>query len=92
VKAKTLEELLVHLNLSQEEKTRYGELIEECLDRERQILACQKQSEEGLKTMNDYIETVINTLEEVHKSLQQINGSLGEVFLRRIPESNLPKA
>jgi len=92
VKAKTVEELLVHLDLSQEERERHAELIQECLEREKKLLLFQGQSEEGLKILGGCLQTIGTTLEEVHRSLQRINDRLGEVYLRRMPASKLSKA
>ena len=92
MKAKTVEELLVQLNLSQEEKVRHAELTEECLDREKTILACQNQSEERLEILGSHIDIIGSTLEAVHRSLQEINERLAETLLKRIPESKLPRA
>jgi len=92
VKAKTVEELLVHLNLSQEEWERHAELIQECLDRERKLAFFERQSEEGLTMLSDHVQTLGTTLEDAFSSLQRLQDHLGEVLLRQMPEWKLPKA
>ena len=92
MKAKTVEELLVQLNLSQEESERHAELIQECLERERKLFLFQRQSEEGLRIFTDHVQTLGSTLEGVHMSLRKLQDRLGEVLLRRMPESKFPKA
>jgi hypothetical protein len=92
VKARTVEELLVQLNLSQEEKERHAELIQECVERERKLFLFQRQSEEELRTFTDHAQTLGTTIEGFHMSLRKLHDRLGEVLLRRIPESKFSKA
>ena len=92
MKAKNLEELLLQLNLSPEERAQHAELIKECQDREKGILACRQQSEEGLEIISGSIQSFASILEAVGRSFQQVNDRLFEVLLRRIPESKLPRA
>jgi len=92
VKANSVDELLACLDLSQEERERHAELIQECLDREKKLILFQRQSEEGLRILADRIQSFGTTLEGVHRSLRQLQEPFGEVFLRRLPGSKLPRA
>ena len=92
MKANTVDELLAYLDLSQEERERHAELIQECLDREKRLLLFQRKSEEELRIFADRIQTFGTTIEVVHRSLRQLQERLGDALLRRIPESKFPKA
>jgi hypothetical protein len=89
---KTVGELLLDLDLSDEEIERHAHLILECLEREKKLLDHRQKIEEGIKIIEAHLNNIARTVYIIHKSLQRVNERMAEAILHYLPESNLPRA
>jgi hypothetical protein len=92
MKSRTVEELVLELDLTEEEKEKHIERIQECLERQRRLIDYRKKSEEGVRAMEAHLNHISRTLLIIHRSVQQVNNHLAEVILKNLPESKMPRA
>ena len=92
MKSRTVEELLMELELTEEEKGKHGELISECLERQRRLIDYRKNGEEGVKAIEVHLNSISRTLLIIHQSVQQVNDRLAGVILQNLPDSKMPRA
>jgi hypothetical protein len=92
MKSRTVEELLFELDLTEEEKEKHLDLIQDCLERKRRLLAFRRKSEEGARSVEVHLNHILRNLLILHQSVQRVNNHLAEVVLKNIPESKMPKA
>lgn len=92
MKSRTVEELLYELDLTEEEKEKHLDLIQDCLERKRRLLAFRKKNEEGARAVEVHLNNMLRNLLILHQSVQRVNSHLAEVVLKNIPESKMPKA
>jgi fructoselysine-6-P-deglycase FrlB-like protein len=92
MKSRTVEELLLELDLTEEEKEKHLDLIQDCLERQRRLIAFRKKSEEGVRAVEAHFNNIFRNLLILHQSVQRVNNHLAEVLLKNLPESKMPKA
>jgi hypothetical protein len=92
MKSRTVEELLLEIDLTEEEKEKHIELIQDCLERQRRLIDYRKKSEEGVRAMEVHLNNISRTLLIIHQSVQQVNDRLAEVILKNLPDSKMPQA
>ena len=92
MKSRTVEELLLEIDLTEEEKEKHIELIQDCLERQRRLIGYRKKSEEGVRAMEVHLNNISRTLLIIHQSVQQVNDRLAEVILKNLPDSKMPQA
>ena len=92
MKSRTVEELLLEIDLTEEEKEKHIELIQDCLERQRRLIDYRKKSEEGGRAMEIHLNNISRTLLIIHQSVQQVNDRLAEVILKNLPDSKMPQA
>ncbi len=92
MKSRTVEELLLELNLTEEEKGIHAKLIQESLERQKRLIEYRQKSEEGARALEIYLRSLSRALLFFHQSVQQVNDRLAGVILQNLPESKMPKA
>ena len=92
MKSRTVEELLLELDLTDEEMGKQAELIEECLERQKRLIDDRKKSEAGIRAIEAHLDNISRTLLIIHQSIQQVNDRLAEAMLKNLPPSKMPKA
>ena len=92
MKSRTVEELLLELDLTEEEKEKHLDLIQDCLERQRRLIAHRKKSDEGARAMEVHLNNIFRNLLILHQSVQRVNNHLAEVLLKNLPESKMPRA
>ena len=92
MKSRTVEELLLELELTEEEGAQHAELIRECLGRERGLVDDRKKSKEGLKAIDAHLNNISRVILVIHESFLQINDRLAEALLQNFPDSKMPRA
>lgn len=92
MKSRTVEELLLEPDLTEEEKEKHLDLIQDCLERQRRLIDYRKKNEEGVRTIEVHLNHISRTLLIIHQSVQQVNNRLAEVILKNLPDSKMPKA
>jgi len=92
MKSRTVEELLLELELTEEEKGKHAKLIQESLERQKRLIEYRKEGEQGVRVLKIYLRSLSRTLLIIHQSVQQVNDRLAGVILQNLPESKMPKA
>ncbi|HXZ37867.1 MAG TPA: hypothetical protein VEL68_17725 [Thermodesulfobacteriota bacterium] len=92
MKSRTVEELLLELDLTEEEKGKHAKLIQESLERQKRLIEYRKEGEEGVRALEIYLRTLSRALLVIHQSVQQVNDRLAGVMLQNLPESKMPRA
>ncbi len=92
MKSRTVEELLLELDLTEEEKGKHAKLIRESLERQKRLIEHYEKGEEGVKALEIYLRSLSRSLLIIHQSVQQANDRLAGIILQNIPESKMPKA
>jgi len=92
MKSRTVEELLLELDLTEEEKGKHEKLIQESLERQKRLIDFRKKSQEGVRALEIYLHNLSRTLLIIHQSVQQVNDHLAGAILQSLPESKMPKA
>ena len=92
MKSRTVEELLLELDLTEEEKGKHAKLIQESLERQKRLIEYRKEGEEGVRALEIYLRSLSRALLVIHQSVQQVNDRLAGVILQNLPESKMPKA
>jgi len=92
MKSRTIEELLLELDLTEEEKGKHAKLIQESLERQKRLIEYRKEGEQGVRVLEIYLRSLSRTLLIIHQSVQQVNDRLAGVILQNLPESKMPKA
>jgi len=92
MKSRTVEELLLELDLTEEEKGKHAKLIQESLERQKRLIEYRKEGEQGVRVLEIYLRSLSRTLLIIHQSVQQVNDRLAGVILQNLPESKMPKA
>ncbi len=92
MKSRTVEELLLELDLTEEEKRKHAKLIQESLERQKKPIEYHKKGEEGVRALEIYLRSLYRSLLIIHQSVQQANDRLAGIILQNIPESKMPKA
>jgi hypothetical protein len=92
MKSRTVEELLLELDLAEEEKAEHAKLIQESLERQKRLIEYLKEGEEGVRALEIYLRSLSRALLIIHQSVQQVNDRLAGVILQNLPESKMPKA
>jgi len=92
MKSRTVEELLLELELTEEEKGKHAKLIQESLERQKRLIEYRKEGEQGVRVLEIYLRSLSRTLLIIHQSVQQVNDRLAGVILQNLPESKMPKA
>lgn len=92
MKSRTVEELLLELDLTEEEKGKHAKLIQESLERQKRLIEYRKEGEEGVRALEIYLRTLSRALLIIHQSVQQVNDRLAGVMLQNLPESKMPRA
>jgi hypothetical protein len=92
MKSRTVEELLLELDLTEEEKGKHAKLIQESLERQKRLIEYHKKGEEGVRALEIYLRSLSRALLIIHQSVQQVNDRLAGVILQNLPESKMPKA
>jgi hypothetical protein len=92
MKSRTVEELLLELDLTEEEKGKHAKLIQESLERQKRLIEYHKRGQEGVRTLEIYLRSLSRSLLIIHQSVRQANDRLAGVILQNIPESKMPQA
>jgi hypothetical protein len=92
MKSRTVEELLLELDLTEEEKGKHEKLIQESLERQKRLIDFRKKSQEEVRALEIYLRNLSRTLLVIHRSVQQVNDHLAGAILQNLPESRMPKA
>ena len=92
MKSRTVEELLLELDLTEEEKGKHAKLIQESLERQKRLIEYHKKGEEGVRALEIYLRSLSRTLLIIHQSVQQVNDRLAGLILQNLPGSKIPKA
>ncbi len=92
MKSRTVEDLLLELDLTEEEKGKHAKLIQESLERQKRLIEHYEKGEEGVKALEIYLRSLSRSLLIIHQSVQQANDRLAGMILQNIPESKMPKA
>ncbi len=92
MKSRTVEELLLELDLTEEEKGKHEKLIQESLEQQKRLIEYHKKGEEGVRALEIYLRSLFRTLLIIHQSVQQVNDRLAGLILQNLPESKIPKA
>jgi len=92
MKSRTVEELLLELDLTEEEKGKHAKLIQESLERQKRLIEYRKEGEEGVRALEIYLRSLSRALLVIHQSVQQVNDRLAGVMLQNLPESKMPRA
>jgi hypothetical protein len=92
MKSRTVEELLLELDLAEEEKAEHAKLIQESLERQKRLIEYLKEGEEGVRALEIYLRSLSRALLVIHQSVQLVNDRLAGVILQNLPESKMPKA
>ncbi len=82
---KTIDDLLREKNLTPEEMERHRELIEECRVRETQINEYSRASQDSMKRMNDELNKLARTAEELWQEAQKLTNRVNGIYLRVTP-------
>jgi transcription initiation factor TFIIIB Brf1 subunit/transcription initiation factor TFIIB len=81
MKSRTVEELLLELGLTKEEKKKHKELIQESLERQKRLLEYHQRGEEGVRALEIYLRSLSRSLLIMHQSVRQANDRLAGVIL-----------
>jgi hypothetical protein len=92
MRIKTVEEQLVELSVTEEERKRHADLIQECLEREKRLNSYRVKIQEGMETVTANLQTFSHTMEIIDLGLRELYGRLAEITLRLSPVSKLPRA
>ncbi|NWF53287.1 MAG: hypothetical protein HXY45_00660 [Syntrophaceae bacterium] len=92
MKSRTVEEVLLELDLTEEEKEKCLELIRDYLEGQRRPMEYRKKTEERGKAVEVHLNQICRTILIIHRSVQQVNDHLAEVLLKNLPESRMPRA
>jgi len=92
MRIKTVEEQLVKLSVTEEERKRHADLIQECLEREKRLNSNRVKIQEGMKAVTANLQTIGHTMEIINLGLRELSGRLAEITLRLSPVSKLPRA
>ena len=92
MRIKTVEEQLVELNVTEEERKRHADLIQECLEREKRLNSYRVKIQEGMEAVTVNLQTIGHTMEIIDLGLRELSGRLAEITLRLSPVSKLPRA
>jgi hypothetical protein len=92
MKSRTVEELLLELDLTEEEKGKHAKLIQESLERQKRLIEYRKEGQEGVRALEIYLRGLSRALLVIHQSVQQVNDRLAGVMLQNLPESKMPRA
>jgi hypothetical protein len=92
MRIKTVEEQLVKLSVTEEERKRHADLIQECLEREKRLNSYRVKIQEGMETVTANLQTFSHTMEIIDLGLRELYGRLAEITLRLSPVSKLPRA
>ena len=92
MKSRTVEELLLELDLTEEEKGKHEKLIQESLEQQKRLIEYHKKGEEGVRALEIYLRSLSRTLLIIHQSVQQVNDRLAGLILQNLPGSKIPKA
>jgi chromosome segregation ATPase len=85
---KTIGDLLREKNLTPEELERHRELIEECKAREAQINEYSRASQDSMKRMNDELDKLARTAEELWQEAQKLTNRVNGIYLRVMPAAD----
>jgi chromosome segregation ATPase len=85
---KTIVDLLREKNLTPEELERHRELIEECKAREAQINEYSRASQDSMKRMNDELNKLARTAEELWQEAQKLTSRVNGIYLRVTPTTD----
>ena len=92
MRIKTVEEQLVELSVTEEERKRHADLIQECLEREKRLNSYRAKIQEGMEAVTANLQTFSHTMEIIDLGLRELSGRLAEIALRLSPVSKLPRA
>lgn len=92
MKSRTVEELLLELDLSEEEMGEHAELIQESLERQKRLIEYRKKGEPGIRALEIHLHYFSRNLLIIHQSFQQLKDRLAGVILQNLPESKMPRA
>ena len=92
MKGKTVEESLLAMKLTREEKKIHSRLIQEYRQRERKFIQNRLESEEGIQILMAHLNHLTNAIKIIDQHLQEANDRLAEVILRDMPDSKIPHA
>jgi len=92
MKSRTVEELLLELDLTEEEKGKHAKLIQESLEQQKRLIEYHKKGEEGVRALEIYLRSLSRALLIIHQSVQQVNDRLAGLILQNLPGSKIPKA
>jgi chromosome segregation ATPase len=84
---KTIDDLLREKNLTPEEMEEHRELIAECRLREAQISEYTRASQKSMKKMNDELDRLARTAEELWREAQKLTHRVNGICLRVTPSS-----
>ena len=84
---KTIDDLIRDKGLSTEELERHRELIAECRLREAQISEYTRASQESMRKMNDELNKLARTAEELWEEAQKLTHRVNGIYLRVTPAS-----
>jgi multidrug resistance efflux pump len=92
MRIKTVEEQLVELSVTEEERKRHADLIQECLEREKRLNSYRVKIQERMEAVTANLQTISHTMEIIDLGLRELSGRLAEITLRLSPVSKLPRA
>ncbi len=92
MRIKTVEEQLIELRVTEEERKWHAGLIQECLDREKKLNSYRVKIREGMEAVTGNLQTMIHTMETIDLRLRELRERLAEITLRLSPVSKLPRA
>jgi predicted RNA binding protein with dsRBD fold (UPF0201 family) len=92
MRIKTVEDQLIELGLTEEEKKQHADLIQECLEREKRLNSYRMKIEEGMEAITMDLQNISHSIGAIDLGLQELKERLEEITLRLWPASKLPRA
>ena len=92
MRRKTVEETLLAMKWTKEEKKIHDTLIQDSREREGKLDRYRQESEQGLQMLTAHLNNLALVIELIDRHLADANDRLAEVILLHMPDSKIPHA
>jgi len=92
MRRKTVEETLLAMKWTKEEKKIHDRLIQDSREREGKLDRYRQETEQGIQMLTAHLNNLAIVIELIDQHLADANDRLAEVILLHMPDSKIPHA